>query len=442
MSDALIQTVLQQREARPVSGEHLEVLGKKAASDWGMGKVASLHAAVVDVVRGEQLSPEQVHRVVEFCNSAAYLQEFRKEGATHKVIHFDCGPADPAQVLQDLNDGGGGSRFDRGTLDYNLPPEHAHKEASFRSPVTVDFAKTASANEPTGANLPKLVKVPSLPKLAHPQARYETELWGLFGTSEASMPMAEPLQPLREITEKIAGARDHLSAEVDGLEIDLQLALRGVYDQVKQASLEGRSLGEIMAAWSAVTPDPVYVKVAFSQLYPRLLAEAVFSSLEEFGNSLGKVAAPRQTAVNPEHPLVTSYGEFVETFNKLASARALLAEFTAGADYASTTLKTAARGGLIGAAQKGIGAVSSGIDKAAPAVAHALVGSKDAKNLAPTIAKGLKGTALVGGALTANAAVQNVTDRPGVRGVVGAAKSVVPGTMEYQERRYRNMTGQ
>lgn len=442
MSDAPIQTVLQQREARPVSGEHLEVLGKKAAADWGMGKVASLHAAVVDAVRGEQLSPEQVHRVVEFCNSAAYLQEFRKEGANHKVIHFDCGPADPAQVIQDLNDGGGGSRFDRGTLDYKMPPEQAHKVASFRSPVTVDFDKTASANETPGADLPKLVKVPSLPKLAHPQARYEAELWGMFGSPEAPMPMAEPLQPLREVTEKIAGARDHLASEVDGLEVDLQLSLSAVYDQVKQASLEGVSLGEVMAAWSSVSPDPVYVKVAFSQMYQRLRAEGVFSSLEEFGTSLGKIASFKQTAVNPSHPLVTSYGEFVETFNKLASTRSLLREFEAGAEYASSTLKIAARGGLLGAAQKGIGAVSSGIDKAAPTVAHALVGSKDAKKLAPTIAKGLKGTALVGGALTANAAVQNVTDRPGVRGVVGAAKSVVPGTMEYQERRYRNMTGQ
>ena len=72
MSDTTpIQTVLQQRDARPVAGEHLEVLGKKAAANWGTGKFASLNEAVVDLVRDERLSPEQVRRVVEFTNGAA-----------------------------------------------------------------------------------------------------------------------------------------------------------------------------------------------------------------------------------------------------------------------------------------------------------------------------------------------------------------------------------
>lgn len=442
-SDTPIQTVLQQRDARPVSGEHLEVLGKKAASDWVMGKFASLHEAVINTVRSEQLSPEQVHRVVEFCNSDAYLQEFRKEGGQHKVVHFDKGPADPAQVLQDLNDGGGGARYDRGTLDYSLPPSTGRKEASYRSQTVLALDKTASAEGEPGAQLPKLVKIPSLPKLAHPQARHEDELWALFGNNEGGkIAFAEPLQPLRELSDKLAGARDQLRGDVDSLEIDFQMATRELYDQVKVASQDGIELGQMLTAWSTVTPDPLYVKVAFSRITPRLRAEGVFNSLDAIGESLLKTAHRSVAAVNPQHPLVATYAVFVDTLNKLANARATMEELAAGAAEAAELLKVGSRGGLVGAVQRGASAVSKGIDKASPAVAGALVGAKDAKHLAPAVAKGLKGTALVGAGLTANAALQNVTDRPAVRGALGAAKSVVPGTMEYQQRRYNNMTGQ
>ena len=440
-SDAPVQTVLQQREARPVAGEHLEVLGKKAAADWCSGKVASLNAAVLSAVQHEMLSPEQVRRVVEFCNQDAYLQEFRKEGSNHRVVHFDSGPADPAQVIQDLNDGGGGSRFDRGTLDYSMPPSLAMKEASWRSPATVGFDKTASANEAPAAELPRLVKLPSLPKTASPAERYESQLWELFGAG-SPMAMAEPLRPLQQMEHKLAGAAAHLSSELDSLEIEFGQVTDRLYGAVKQAALEGIPLGAMITAWSTVSEDPLYVKVAFNRLTPMLQTGRVFDSLASLGDSLLKTAGFNAEFANKEHPLVSCYQEFVDTLNKLAHMRVVHEELQVGADEAHKLLKQAASGGLVGAARKGVGMVSSAIDKASPAVAHALVGAKDGKQLAPTIAKALKGTALVGSGLAANAAVQNVTDRPAVRGVVNTAASIVPGTMAYQQRRYNNMTGQ
>lgn len=442
-SDAPVQTVLQQREARPVAGEHLEVLGKKAAADWCQGKVASLNAAVLGVVQSEMLSPEQVRRVVEFCNQDAYLQEFRKEGSNHRVVHFDSGPADPAQVIQDLNDGGGGSRFDRGTLDYTMPPSRAVKEASRRSPATLGLDKTASANEAPGADLPRLVKLPSLPKTASPLDRHEDKLWALFGDGNGGkMAMAEPLRPLYDLEHKLAGAAEHLSSELDSLEVALGQATTDLYSSVKQAALSGTPLGAVITAWSTVTEDPLYVKVAFNRLTPLLKEGQVFESMASLGDSLMKTAGFKASMVNPEHPLVTSYSTFVDTLNKLASTRATRDELAAGAAEAHKLLKQAAAGGLVGAAKKGVGVVSSAIDKASPVVAKTLVGAKDGAKLAPTLSKTLKGTALVGTALGANAAVQSVTDRPAVRGTVNAVSSVVPGTMAYQQRRYNTMTGQ
>ncbi len=433
--DSPIQTILQQKDARPVSGEHLEVLGKQAASLYVDGKVASLHEGIIETVRGERLSPEQVRRVVEFTNGDAYLQEFRKEGS-HKVVHFDCGPADPAQVLQDLNDGGGGSRYDRGS-DYARTPSDVRKEAS-ASRVIDTLEKTAAAEgaEPV-EGLPKLPKLPSLPKHAH----YEDELWASFGESAgAAIPFAEPLQPLVEVRTKLAAGVEQTSSEIDALELDYAHAGEQLYSAVKHASLEGTSLADVVKAWSAVSEDPLYVKIAFRLMTPLFKRDGLFQGYDDLGQSLMKQASAGD--VNKEHPLVQTYGDFISTLDKLANMRVLHDELVEGVAQTELLLKQAASGGLVGAAKQGISAASRGIDSASPAIAQFLVGAKDAPNLAPTLAKGLKATGAVGAALGANAAVQSVTDRPLVRSGLSAAQSLVPGTAAYNERRYRTMTGQ
>lgn len=446
MNDAPIQTVLQQRDARPIPGEHLELLGKKAASEWVQGKVASLHEAVVGAVRGERLSPEQVCRVVEFANGDAYLQEFRKEGGAHRVVHFDHGPADPAQVLQDLNDGGGGSLYDRGTLDYQRDPESVYKaaQAGCTHQGGCRCRKTESVTEKTASvedntSMPKLPKSPSLPKAAA-DAQREQEFWDMFQTGGGEkIAFANPMRPLEDVRQEIAGARDKLAHLIEQLELDYAEAGHELYREVKQASLAGTSLGDMVRAWSSVNEDPIYVKIAFQMLTPRLRREGVHS-LESLGESLQKVAS--DGTPDPEHPLMSTYAEFVGTLNKLASARALHEEFALGVTQATTLLKQAAAGGLLGAAKRGISAAGHGIDAAAPGIARVLVGPEGARDLAPTLATGLKATGLVGAGLVGNAAVQSVTDRPAVQRGLEAVQSVVPGTAAYEMRRYRNMTGQ
>lgn len=111
MSDLPPRGLLQQAHARSVSGEHLEVLGKQAASKWATGEHPTLADAVLEQVKEAGLSPEQVKRVVEFANTDAYLTEFKKEGANHRFVDFGrSGPADPAEVLKSLNLGAGARR--------------------------------------------------------------------------------------------------------------------------------------------------------------------------------------------------------------------------------------------------------------------------------------------------------------------------------------------
>jgi hypothetical protein len=298
-SDLPEQGLFQQRNARPISGEHLEVLGKKASADWSAGTYSSLTAAVTNVVKTAGLSPEQVKRVVEFANTSAYLNEFRKEGSAHRVIEFEGGPASVADVLRDLNDGGGGSVFDRGTLDYQTPPSNAKVAA----------------------------------------ARAEAELTALFGSPAPDLPQENPLGPALDLQTKVASAREHLLSQLSGLEVVYSDLGDRLYFQVKQAALRGMSLGDIVQAWDSVAPSADHIKVASSLVAPRLLKDEVFRNIGELHASIDKMGGARM--VNPAHPLVGEFVEFCQALNKLAETRLARDELAKAASDLSTFIKQA-----------------------------------------------------------------------------------------------------
>jgi len=281
MSDLPLSSVVQQHHAHAVSGEQLEMLGKRAAALWADGEYPNLTSSVTCVVKeaSPPLSPEQVRRVVEFANVEAYLTEFRKEGA-HKIVDFGPdGPANPADVLRDLNDGGGTTVMDSGLGDYHrLPEKHASAEA-------------------------------------------DALLESAFSIKAASVeyPEENPYGEVIELRDKVASAYENTSAQINGLEVIYADLSEKLYDLVKQAALQGTSLGEIVQAWSAVNDNPVFVKAAFDQFVPRLFNDGVFSTLDEMGGSISKTAGAR--LVNVNHPLVDHYNDFCQTLEKLAGLR-------------------------------------------------------------------------------------------------------------------------
>jgi hypothetical protein len=231
-------------------------------------------------VKQAQLSPEQVKRVCEFSNTAAFQSQFKKEGTANKVVDFPGGPADPSDILKDLNDGGGGSVFDTGTLDYSSAPS-GHKTAS---------------------------------------ARDEASLLALFGDAPSDkMAYANPYGEVIDLRDKLGGLEQHLQSQISGLEVMYADLADRVYHQVKQAALDGTSLGEIMQAWDVVAPSNDYVKVAFTLLTPRLLREGVFHRVEEMVASVDKTASAVE--VNRAHPLVVEFDEFCAALSKLAELR-------------------------------------------------------------------------------------------------------------------------
>lgn len=288
------QTLLQQSSARAVSGEELETYGKHAASLYGRGECPTLNSAVVETIKSAGLAPEQVRRVVEFTNTAAFLSEFKKEGTANKYVSFDGGPASFNDIIQDLNDGGGGTVFDRGTLDYSHVPG----------------VKTASAG--------------GMQKTASAISRADELLAEAFsvGTTAPPLPFANPMADVFELKDKLASARDAHTSEISELEVDLMCVTEELYHHVKQAALQGgESLGTVVNAWdAALSPDPELVKAAFAIIGPRLVSDAVFT-WDTLGSSLEKVAGAHQV-VNQEHPTIAAFSAYADIVTKLAHVRA------------------------------------------------------------------------------------------------------------------------
>jgi hypothetical protein len=393
------QGAFQQSHAHPHSGEYLEVLGKHAAADWANGQHKTLTEAVTETVKQAQLSPEQVKRVVEFANTAAYLSEFKKEGTTSSVVDFQGGPADASDILKDLNDGGGGSVFDKGTLDYSVPPGET---------------KTASARE-------------------------ERLLEEMFGSTErsAAIPYENPHGEVIELRDKLAGAEQHLQSQISGLEVMYAELADRVYHEVKQASLGGTSLGEIMGAWETVAPSHDHIKVAFTLITPRLLREGVFHRLEDMTASVDKTAGAR--VVNPEHPLVVEFGEFCTTLSKLAETREARSELLEHQRNLTAYLKQAS---TVGKVWEGANRLTGGAADAVSPFLHKHLGG-----LAGGAVEGVirhAPTALVaGGALEAKAHVENSPSLP-ARAIRGAVKGVaqnIPGTPWAQQHAWEIQNG-
>jgi hypothetical protein len=205
MSDLPVSLLTQQAHARPISGEELEMLGKAAAARY-ISTGTPLTQAVIETVKHAGLGPEQVRRVAEFTNIEAYLKTFEKCGGDHRYVQFQGGPADVPTILKDLNDGGGGTVFDRGMLDYYQPPP--------------DLAKVAERN---------------LQRLDPDDAK----LAAMFGVEEKPLPYEEPLREAHNLYMTVGDAQEKVAFDLSELESQYSDVVDAIYVTVKQAALEG-----------------------------------------------------------------------------------------------------------------------------------------------------------------------------------------------------------
>lgn len=356
MKDTPYLLQVQQQNARPVTGEELEVLGKKAASVWAAGEAENLSDAVVETVKTASLSPEQVKRVAEFANINAFLGEFNKEGADNKYVDFGEGQlADPSRILQDLNDGGDPGEVVE--LDaYSSPPPE--KKASV----------------------------------------LDEDLEQVFGPIQSHdyPPEYDNMEYYRE-REKIATVRDSLVSDISRLEMLHTEAIGALYNNTKVACQSGVPLGDVVRAWSAAGADETLVKCAFEYIAPRLVQDEVFFEFDGIGESITKTSSAR--IINPKHPLVTSFEDYSAILNKLASFRESLdtvVSHLALTEYQMENEKAASLMGALGRAGKATGRAGTAIGRAIAGKgsgAERVLGA--AGKYAPHTAVG--GAALVGG---------------------------------------------
>lgn len=360
-------------------------MGKSAAEGWSSGRYPSLHEAVVGTVKCARLSPEQVKRVVEFANTAAYLTEFRKEGAGHKYIDFgEGGPANPSTVLQDLNDGGGGTMFDTGTSSgsdaYRTPPP------SYDPLEDGPSEKTASSDEP----------------------RFE----------------GDPLLEVYELRDELAGRAGHVKEALRQEERNHAYFTEDLYGEVKNAALSGYSLGDIVHVLSYVADDDTFVKAAMTGMLESLVDQGVYLTFEQLQESLVKQASgiPDTT-----HPMVQSFQGYCSSLVKAAALRAEERELLKGVDELNVFLRKQA-GGLIGVGKKVFG-TSGRFGGAVGELAGRVIAGEGGKELGRSIGTFAGYAAPVIGAHEAYR--RTLKNSPTFQGIKGTAMSVVPGTNEY-----------
>jgi len=257
----------QQKAARPVDPEQLDAMGKRAAAHFAEGNTP-LNMAVIGVVKEAMLSPEQVKRVCEFANTAAYLSEFEKAGAVRNVT-FDGGPANPSVVLKELNDG-------------SSPAVHQVKTAGYE-PRTGHY-KTAGASdsilaEAFGASMEKTASVDHMAR-------------------------SNPADEVSDMRVQLDAVHDALMSKLSHSEIFRDDVKSDLYGSVRQEVLDGTSLGDIVTAWSGYG-DTSQIKEAMSPICDRLREDQTLDS-DQIDASFIKTAGAGSVP-NPAHPVVERF---------------------------------------------------------------------------------------------------------------------------------------
>ena len=273
----------------PRSGQQLSAFGKQAALSFSPGR-RSLTEAVLETVKTAELAPEQVRRVVELANTAAFLSEFWKQGAAHRYVHFEDGPADPEAVLSRLDEYSGRPVILTGDSDYLGPPPQTQTQAQ-------KLARKNSERVGSGPGLTSLF----------PASRDDA---GEAGDADDNERRPEPLRALVAAAEKVASQCSERAWELSAAHEERRAALSELLREVKVAALEDVSLGQVVRAWSSVAREPGRIKRAFQAARPALLS--VFDSEEQMLASIAKTAAPGDGPVNEAHPLISAFVRFDE----------------------------------------------------------------------------------------------------------------------------------
>lgn len=258
-------------------------LGQEAASLWLKKAQPTLTMAASAVVKkAGHLNREQITRVVEATNHAAYAAvhhnaKLATEG--HRYVTFEGGPARLEDVVKQATGLPEPITY-RDISDYKNPPPSTAKQASWEELFGVEkFAFSADAE--------------GIPR--------------------------EPAKELVPYYHKLARLVDEAAMEVELADRDLISARQALVGEMKLAHLEGATLRDIVVGLASISPEPLFMKMAFEAAAPSLL-KAGGHTPHSYAESM-KVASPG--TLNPEHTMLLTYGVFIQSAAKLAAARSV-----------------------------------------------------------------------------------------------------------------------
>ncbi len=283
--DELTSYIQNDHRHAAISPETLERLGKEAANllltegvqlNDGIAKLAAAYS---------DISQEQIKRICEFANTAAYLATHEKSktaGARSSYPQFAL--AEPARVIQDMGDGARPRGMSPVDTDYSSLPSRKEK-----------FSSAASAD-----GLRQLFGEP-LPPLQQPRD-------SVFGE-------------VLSAKDSLIGLRDHLRHHGEQFDMAVKEASASYYDLVKRHLLDGGGFVDIMASARSTGASDEKIAQVMRPVVEKILTEKVASraALKASVMNLEKVA---HRVVNTEHPFVKTFAAIValnDEIEKVAS---------------------------------------------------------------------------------------------------------------------------
>ncbi len=319
-----------------LSPESLELMGKQAANMF-LDEGIALNDGIAKLA-GEynDVSAEQIKRVVEFANTAVYLakhDQSKTAGADHSYPQFEL--ADAGRIIQDLSDGARPTVVTKTDVDYS---RQAKKE-----------------------------------KVSSPQT--EEALADLFkvASSEKDFSRESIVHQVMSAKESLIGLKDNIQDRYNTNESFFKQATAEFYDQVKRHILDGGSFGEAYAALKSSIGDQVH---SYMEPIVKGLIQEKVASVDELKKQFASAEKIAHRVVNPDHPLLHSF-----------SAMAMAGEELQKLSYALTQVESELEAvqGFIKQAyftKEALGPLVAGLARAAPSIGRGLstIGKKIAKD--------------------------------------------------------------
>lgn len=238
---------------------NLRLLGKKAAGLAGDG--APLTDAVISTVSDKKLNGEQIQRVCEAANQAAYQDKWDKGGPIRNVT-FDGGPARAERVIEAVQ---------------AKPAPKAN---------LADYATAPSKKDGGVGDMLKRV----------------------FGkkTTQEKAASADPYA----LRSTVAHAEREVRSKLSSAQLALLRAADEMTLEVRRAVMNDETMGKIASAWRIVSPN--YADTALDIVRPAVSLDLKRGAYDE---SMAKTASA--TIPNRDHPAIASFEKFCKEAHAL-----------------------------------------------------------------------------------------------------------------------------